>query len=294
MVEVFFFLRTGTNVEVAVVGAGRTGRTLGRLARRAGYRIGAVVCRTMAHAREAAAFIGGGRPTTEPAGSALTLIAVPDAAIGAVAKALRMPKGGVAAHTCASFGVEALRPLRPAGSLHPLKSFADPATATASFEGTACAVDGDARALKVIEPFVRAIGGSPLRVKPGRKALYHAGAVFASNYVVSVLEAALRLFEEAGVKRPEALNALATLAEGTLANVRAVGIPAALTGPVERGDAATVARHVAAICERIPQLHGPYRSMGALAVDVAVAKGSLKRSRRPEIDAALIPRGACR
>src|SRR6185295_15225308 len=133
----------GTGVELSIVGAGRCGRTLGRLARLAGWRIGAVTCRTMAHAREAAAFIGAGRPSTRPEGAALTLIAVPDAEIGAVARALRMPKGGVAAHTCAAFGAEALRPLRPAGGLHPLRSFADPALAAASFAGTACAIDGD-------------------------------------------------------------------------------------------------------------------------------------------------------
>ena len=276
-------------MELSIVGAGRCGRTLGLLARRAGWRIGAVTCRRAAHAREAVAFIGAGRASTRPEGAALTLIAVPDGEIEGVARALRMPRGGVAAHTCGSFGAEALRPLRPAGALHPLRSFADPGKAAASFAGTACAIDGDAAARTRLARFARSIGGEPLRVKSGRKALYHAGAVFASNYVVSVLEAALRLFEAAGVKRSAALKALATLAEGTLANVRAVGIPAALTGPIERGDAATVRRHVADIIERIPRLYGPYASMGALAVEVAVAKGSLKRSRMSELYTAMIP-----
>jgi predicted short-subunit dehydrogenase-like oxidoreductase (DUF2520 family) len=276
-------------VELSIVGAGRCGRTLGRLARLAGYRIGTVTCRTMAHAREAAAFIGAGRPSTKPEGAALTLIAVPDGEIGGVARALRMPKGGVAAHTCATFGAEALRPLKPAGGLHPLRSFADPALAAASFAGTACAVDGDAAAVKTLRAFVTAIGGTVLRVRAGRKALYHAGAVFASNYVVSVLEAALRLFEKAGVQRPAALRALATLAEGTLANVRAVGIPEALTGPIERGDADTVARHVAAIHDRIPRLVGPYASMGSLAVEVATAKGTLRRAASQRTLRALFP-----
>ncbi len=206
-----------------------------------------------------------------------------------MAKALRMPPGGVAAHTCASFDREVLRPLRPAGSLHPMRSFADPETAAAGFSGTACAIDGDAAAAKVLLRFTRAIGGTPLRVKPGGKPLYHAGAVFASNYVVAVMDAALRLLEKAGVKRPAALSALAGLAEGTLANVRAVGIPEALTGPIERGDAATVARQVAAICERIPRLYGPYASMGGLAVEVATAKGTLRRAALRPMLQALIP-----
>jgi predicted short-subunit dehydrogenase-like oxidoreductase (DUF2520 family) len=281
-------------VELSIVGAGRCGRTLGLLARRAGWRIGAVTCRRPAHAREAVAFIGAGRPSTKPEGAALTLIAVPDGEIEGVARALRMPRGGVAAHTCASFGGEALRPLRPAGALHPLRSFADPGEAASEFPGTACAIDGDAAAIKVLGPFVRAIGGTPLRVKAGRKPLYHAGAVFASNYVIAALEAALRLFEAAGVKRSVALEALTTLAEGTLSNVRAVGIPEALTGPIERGDVATVKRHVAAICERMPRLSGPYSSLGFLAAQVAAAKGTLKRSGVPGMQAALTPPEAAR
>ncbi len=281
-------------MELSIVGAGRCGRTLGRLARLAGWRIGAVTCRTMAHAREAAAFIGAGRPSTRPEGAALTLIAVPDGEIAGVARALRMPEGGVAAHTCASFGAEALRPLKPAGALHPLRSFADPALAAASFAGTACAVDGDAAATKRLAAFASAIGGTVLRVKPGRKALYHAGAVFASNYVVAAMDAALRLFEEAGVKRAASLPALAALAEGTLANVRAKGIAGALTGPVERGDAATVRRHAEAIRERAPGLSGLYALLGQRAVEIAVAKGSLRGASIPGILVALQPQERAR
>jgi predicted short-subunit dehydrogenase-like oxidoreductase (DUF2520 family) len=282
------------DVELSIVGAGRCGRTLGLLARRAGWRIGAVTCRRPAHAREAVAFIGAGRPSTKAEGAALTLIAVPDGEIEGVARSLRMPRGGVAAHTCASFGAEALRPLRPAGALHPLRSFADPAVAASAFPGTACAIDGDAAATRLLGRFARAIGGKPLRVRAGRKALYHAGAVFASNYVVAALEAALRLFEEAGVKRSAALGALASLAEGTLSNVRAVGIPEALTGPIERGDVATVKRHAAAIRERIPGLAGAYGTLGALAAEVAAAKGSLRRGGLRDLLAALVPPEAAR
>jgi predicted short-subunit dehydrogenase-like oxidoreductase (DUF2520 family) len=244
----------------------------------------------LAHAREAAAFIGAGRPTTAPEGAALTLIAVPDAEIEGVAGELRMPPGGVAAHTCASFDAGVLRPLRPAGSLHPLRSFADPEGAAARFEGTACAIDGDAAARRVLRRFVRAIGGAPIGVKPGRKALYHAGAVFASNYVVALMEASLRLFEEAGIRRSAAIGPLAALAEGTLANIRAVGIPQALTGPIERGDAATVSRHVSAMMNgRMTGLCSAYVSLGMLTGRVAKAKGSLKGRRLQETLAALVP-----
>ena len=274
-------------MDVAILGAGKTGRTLGRLALRAGYTIGPVVCRTQAHAEEAVRFIGAGRPGTEPEGAELTLLAVPDGEIAGVAERARLPAGALIAHTCATYGAEILRPRRPAGSLHPLRSFADPARAAELFPGTACAIDGDAEAVEELGRLARAIGGVPLRVRSDRKALYHAGAVFASNLVVASLEAALRLFEEAGVPRGEALPALSALAEGTLANVRAAGIPGALTGPVERGDAETLRRHVEALARHAPGLAGAYAALSRVAIELALAKGTVDRAAAGRLDGVL-------
>ncbi len=274
-------------IEIAIVGAGKTGRTLGRLARRAGYRIGPVVCRTRAHALEAVRFIGAGKAGTEPEGAALTLLAVPDGEIAAVAKEIRLPPGAVLAHTCASFVAEVLRPHRPSGAIHPLRSFADPERASELFPGTSCAIDGDPEAVEALERLARAMGGLPLRVRTDRKALYHAGAVFASNALVASFEAALRLFEKAGIARAEALPAIASLAEGTLANIRAVGIPAALTGPVERGDDGTVRRHVEELAKHAPELAGAYGAMARIAIGLALAKGTLDRAGAGRLNAAL-------
>jgi predicted short-subunit dehydrogenase-like oxidoreductase (DUF2520 family) len=274
-------------MRLAIVGAGKAGRALGRRARAAGYEIGPVVCRTRERAIAAAAFIGAGEPGTSLEGAELTLVCVPDGEIARVARALRVPAEAVVAHTCAAVGAEALRPHRPAGSVHPLRSFGDPARAAELFPGTACAVDGDAGAVEALVAFVRALGGVPLRVRSDRKALYHAGAVFASNYLVALLEAALRLFEAAGVSRAEGAGALAGLAEGALADVRSVGVPSALTGPVERGDEGTVARHVGALGAHAPELAGLYAALARLAIEVALAKGSIDRAAAGRINAAL-------
>ncbi|HYE99477.1 MAG TPA: DUF2520 domain-containing protein [Planctomycetota bacterium] len=274
-------------MRVAIIGAGKAGRALGRLARRAGYAIGPVVCRTRAHAEAAAAFIGAGEPGAEPIGAELTLLAVPDEAIPRVAASLKLPPRAVVAHTCGTHGAAVLRPCRPAGALHPLRSFADPGRAVEAFRGTFCAVDGDPDAVRALEAFVRRIGGRPLRVRSGRKALYHAGAVFASNYVVAVLDAALSLFQRAGLARDEAVEALAGLAGGTVANVRAVGLPDALTGPIERGDAATVGRHLDALRRHAPGLTELYARLGRRTVGIARAKGTLGRSAAGRLQAAL-------
>ncbi len=269
------------------MGAGRVGRTLGRLARRAGFPIGPVSCRTRARAEEACAFIGAGEPVDEPRGADLTLLCVPDAEIAGAAARLRAPAGAVVAHTCAARGADLLRPWRPAGALHPLRSFADPELAAERFAGTACAVDGDPEAVTVLDAFVRAVGGMPLRVRTDRKALYHAGAVFASNYVVAALEAALRLLADAGVPREQGLRALLPLAEGTLENVKAAGIPAALTGPIERGDVETVKAHAESLEARMPGLSALYGALGRLTIEVAAAKGSLDREGAARVAAAL-------
>lgn len=270
-------------MRVAVVGAGRVGRTLGLLARRAGRVIGPVVSRSLARAEEACAFIGGGEPGTELRGAELTLLCVPDGAIEETAARLRVPEGAVVAHTCGSYGADALRPLRPAGALHPLRSFADPARAAEGFAGTFCAVDGDPEAVAVLEAFARALGGRPFAVRTERKALYHAGAVFGSNYVVAALAAARRLLEAAGVAREVATEALASLAEGAVLNVKAAGIEGALTGPIERGDAETVRRHAAALSAHTPELSAAYAELGRLTAELALAKGAIG----PEAAAAL-------
>jgi predicted short-subunit dehydrogenase-like oxidoreductase (DUF2520 family) len=276
-------------MDVAIIGAGKTGRTLGRLARKAGHSIGPVVCRTRAHAEEAVRFIGAGRPLTEPEGAELTLLGVPDRDISGVSRAARLPGGAVMAHLCAAWGADLLRPYRPAGALHPLRSFADPSRAADLFPGTACAIDGDEPAVEVLERFTRSIGGAPIRVQTDRKELYHAGAVFASNYLVAALEAALRLLGLSGVSRGEALPALLSLAEGALENVRAVGLPAALTGPVERGDGETVARHRAALAAHAPGLSGAYASLGRVAIELALAKGTLDAAGAERLHAAFGP-----
>ena len=276
-------------MRVAIVGAGKTGRALGRLARAAGMEIGPIVARSVARAEEAVRFIGAGRATTELEGGELTLLTVPDGAIADVARAVRVPDGAVTAHTCAAYGADVLRPRRPAGAVHPLRSFADPARAAELFPGTACAVDGDEEAVGVLEEFVRRLGGEPLRVRTDRKPLYHAGAVLASNALVALLEAALRLLGKAGVARPEALRALLPLTEGTTANVRSVGVPAALTGPVERGDAETVRLHAEALALHAPELAGVYASLARLTAEVARAKGTIDRDAAEKINAALGP-----
>jgi predicted short-subunit dehydrogenase-like oxidoreductase (DUF2520 family) len=135
-----------------------------------------------------------------------------------------------------------------AGSMHPLMTVsAEPERAAQHFHGATFALEGEFEAVRVADRLVRALGGVAVMIAPEAKSLYHAGAVFASNYLVTALAEAERLLERAGLPREAAREALVPLARATLENVAAMGPEAALTGPVARGDAATVKRHRAAL-----------------------------------------------
>jgi predicted short-subunit dehydrogenase-like oxidoreductase (DUF2520 family) len=280
---------------VSIVGAGHTGRALGRALARAGWPIAGVSCRTLDRAREAVAFIGDGQafddPTRAARGADVVLLTVPDGAIETVGRRLDPTAGAAVAHTCGALPADVLAGLRSkgasVGAVHPLRSFADPALAAERFAGTWCAVDGDAAAVARLESLIRAIGGIAFRVDGKRKAIYHAGAVFASNYLVAILEGALRLMNGAGVERAQALDPILALARSAIENVARVGIPAALTGPIERGDVATVERHVEALRESLPGLTEAYTILARLTCEVALAKGSIDAAGAGRLNAAL-------
>jgi predicted short-subunit dehydrogenase-like oxidoreductase (DUF2520 family) len=134
-----------------------------------------------------------------------------------------------------------------AASVHPVRSFADPQAVAASFDGTFCGIEGDARALALAGPAFEAIGARLVPIDAQAKTVYHAASVFASNYLVTVLDAALRAWQAAGVPEQVARELARPLATETLANVLRMGAEQALTGPIARGDHATVERQQAAI-----------------------------------------------
>jgi predicted short-subunit dehydrogenase-like oxidoreductase (DUF2520 family) len=241
-----------------IVGAGHVGRALGRLFfTRDVFTIQDVRTRSGDSARAAVAFIGAGTPvdgdgSLRPAG--VWMLAVSDDAIAGVAAALAQSAsmaGAVVFHCSGAKASGELDALRRAGavvaSVHPVRSFADPAAVAAAFDGTFCGVEGDAAALAVLLPAFEAIGARPVHIDPAAKTVYHAAAVFASNYLVTVMDAALRAYQAAGIPADVARELARPLATETLSNVLRLGPEAALSGPIARGDAATVARQHAAV-----------------------------------------------
>lgn len=241
-----------------IVGAGHVGRTLGRLfAARAVFTVQDVLTRGIDSARDAVGFIGAGRALDAgalPRAAAVWMLAVSDDRIADVAALLAASvplQGAVVFHCSGAKASTELDALRQAGavvaSVHPVRSFADPAAVAADFDGTFCGVEGDDAALALLLPAFAAIGARPVRIDAAAKTVYHAASVFASNYLVTVLDAALRAYQAAGIAPAVALELARPLASESLANVFRLGPETALSGPIARGDTATVARQQAAV-----------------------------------------------
>lgn len=275
------------------------GRTLGRLLREAdAVEIGRVVNRSLASARSSVAFIGGGDPHADLEGLGrveLLMLSVSDDAIEAATSALAGAgaelEGAIVFHCSGALSAEALAPVHALGartaSLHPVKTFAEPEAAAASFAGTYCGLEGDDAAVAALRALVLAIGGVPFEIDGARKTLYHAGSVFACNYVTALLELGLRCHEQAGLSRETASALLAPLAAETVRNAFALGPAAALTGPIARGDVGVVQRQLDALVEAPPGTRALYARLGRVALELSRAQGTADPASLRELEAAL-------
>jgi predicted short-subunit dehydrogenase-like oxidoreductase (DUF2520 family) len=263
---------------------------MGRALRESGQPVAFLASRTPAHAAAAAAFIGPGVEAVTfgelARSTSRILICVTDSAIDSVARLLGDFRGA-ALHTCGAKGPEALSALRskgvPCGVIHPLQTIADGPDAAAALRGIAFVASGDEAAHAWAGQIATAVGGRILHVSDEARPLYHAAAVMASNYVVALLGAAQELLVEAGVEPGEALLALGPMARQSVDNTIRRGATGALTGPIERGDASTVAAHFCFL-ERAPErIRELYRAAGWQALEIALRRG-LSQERAADIE----------
>ncbi len=266
----------------AIIGSGRVASALGRVLRERGAPLRWIAGRDPQHTRAAADFVGEVEALpleSVPGVATRVLIAVSDAALIEVATRLADAgfTDGLALHTAGSRGPEALAPLAAkavsTGVLYPLQTFATPAQGALSLPGTYFAVTGDQRAVDWARQIVELIPANILSLAPRKWALCHAAAVLASNYQVTLLDAALEVLDRAGVPPKEGLAALAPLVRATLENVLRLGPQAALTGPISRGDWETVARNREALEAVSPATLELYRAAGRRTVPIAKRQG---------------------
>jgi predicted short-subunit dehydrogenase-like oxidoreductase (DUF2520 family) len=244
---------------ITIVGTGRMGLALGGALRRAGAIERLVYYGRAIEAPPHPLFDGSNPaeyrigPGPVPEGTSVLILAVTDSALGDVAydyaQVGRAPRGCAAVHLSGALSTDVLAPLHAAGyavgSLHPLQAVADRWQAGERLEGAAFALAGDPAAIAAGRRIASALGGLAFVVPPHLRPLYHAAAVMASNYMLALLAAAIRLLGQAGVGEDDAFRALLPLVRGTLDNIEQLGLPAALTGPIARGDVDTVRLHLA-------------------------------------------------
>ena len=280
------------NKTVAIIGAGRVGGSVGCLLSKAGYRITSVMTRSIASASIAASFIGAGKPTTSLQaavdGAEIVFITTPDRVIREVCQAAArsgglMP-GAAVIHMSGAHTLDLLDAARSAGAyravLHPLQSVPSKQQGIQNLPGSWYRVEADPEAEGIARDLVAALGGTELKLPRwrsdrGSAALYHAGAVAVSNYFVAVVDFGLQFYEALGADRREALTAVLPLIRGTLDNIETLGIPRALTGPIDRGDGETVRGHLDAMRQRAPELIPLYRELARQTIAVARHKGSI-------------------
>lgn len=276
---------------IGIIGPGRAGVGLALAFVQAGYT-------TRLHGRKKkkvppplALTVGDGEtPPPWLAETDVVILAVRDDAIRPLAESLAKRRAiterHVILHLSGVQGQEALGPLvtsRAAlGSMHPLQTIVEPERAPTRLKGSWAAVEGMPRAVEAGERLAQDIGMRPFRLPTKAKAIYHAGAVFASNYLVVVEAVAQRLLRHAGLSDADAWAALRPLVEGTLENLSRHEPREALTGPVIRGDTATIARHLESLAIDDAKL---YRALGRAALELAQKQGMEKETAERVADA---------
>ena len=267
---------------LAFIGAGRAGSALAGALAAAGHDIVAVHSRTPAHAERLAVVTGAALVPTAAAAMAaadVTFATVPDAEIVRVAATIAASGAALAGrslvHCSATHGPEVLRAVRlttaGVGAFHPLQALAGPESAHL-LRGSSFAIEAAEPLHGALLALVADLGGHVLDLPASGRALYHAAAVLAGNAPLALLARATSLLEEAGVGRADAHRALAALLAGAAGNAAAAGPASALTGPVVRGDAATVRRHLD-VLSADPNTRELYRRLGLEALALAGPEG---------------------
>ncbi len=275
--------RPGEPPVIGIVGAGAVGTALGVALSRAGWPIHAVASRDAGRRERFRSLVEVSRAFVDPEPLVeeveLIILAVPDDVIGPLASGLRLYSGQALIHTSGALGADVLAPAMAAGtqigSFHPLVAFADTERAVAALHGATIAIEADDQLAAMLASMAEALGATPVRLAPGSKAAYHAGAVLAAGGFIALLDAIAELGRVAGLDEAGALAIYGPLIEGTLGNARALGIRAALTGPITRGDLGTLEAHLATLRDHAPGVLDLYVAAGRRELELAEGRGAL-------------------
>jgi predicted short-subunit dehydrogenase-like oxidoreductase (DUF2520 family) len=264
------------NPSVAIVGPGRLGRALALELRCAGYSISEIVSRdttaSKRKARELARKVDGQASTSDSAGLDADLVwfCVPDREIAVASQQLATAtvwKKKIAFHSSGALASDELKALRRRGasvaSVHPLMTFVS--GSIPSLRGVPFAVEGDAAAVRAARRIVRNLGGEAFTIRKQHKAAYHAWGAFTSPLLVATLVTGERLARAAGLSAVEARKKMLPIVRQTITNYETLGPAGAFSGPIVRGDAEIVRKHLK-VLKKVPQARHVYLALARAAL----------------------------
>ncbi|MBI1378129.1 MAG: DUF2520 domain-containing protein [Frankiales bacterium] len=274
-------------LRVGVVGTGRAGAVLGAALARAGHHVVAAYAVSEVSRLRAEALLPGVPLVPVPevlAAADLALLTVPDdvlpGLVSGLAETGAVRPGQFLAHASGRFGYGVLDPATRAGALplalHPVMTFTGTSVDLARLSACPFGVTAPDQLRPVAEALVVEMGGDPVWVSEGNRVLYHAALAHGANHLVTLVAQTLDLLRSAGVDQPSRL--VAPLLSAALDNALRYG-DQALTGPVARGDAGTVAAHVADLAEVDPEARAAYVALARVTADRALAAGILRAER---------------
>lgn len=258
--------------DITLIGTGKLGTSLGFALSLKGYRIAALSDRDHSSAKESRQIIGEGKVFKKNAPAARlgdwVILSVPDDEIVKVAEELADSdiewKGKYVFHCSGLHSTESLKSLKIKGagtaSIHPVRSFPQKKPSPDAFENTFFGLEGKAEALKAAKKIVLLLGGRFFLLRPEDKPLYHTACSLASNFLVTLLDTAMCLFQQAGLTKHVASQILFPLVQGTLQNVKKFNAGSALTGPIVRGDKDSVQKQLKAL-EKFPEVQELYKKL---------------------------------
>ena len=285
--------------DIGFIGAGRLATGLAMALHAHGYPVAAVASRTMASAQRLAGLVPGMSALPRAADVVrdcdLVFITTPDGAIEGVARSVRWQAGQGAVHCSGALSLEALVSVADDGaavaSFHPLQTLSSiqgPDEAADRLSGICYALEGEGWLASCLEEMAVELGGQAIRVPAADRALYHQAAVFACGYVTVLLQAAEDLWAQMGFSPGQARAALGPLARATVVNYCRAGADASVTGPIARGDLATVEQHLETLRSRKPDLGPLARELGLRSLAFAPTQD---RERLAEVFRAFMQQG---
>ena len=282
-------------LKLGFIGAGTVGTALSVRLSSKGYQVIAVSSRSQTSAKKLAQAVSGCHAfnnNQDVADTAeLIFITTPDDAIAPVASEIQWHRGQSVVHCSGALSTDILESAKKlgaqVGAFHPLQTFASVKQAIENIPGSTFAVEAEEPLLSTLKDMATALDSHWIELKANDKVVYHAAAVIACNYLVTLVKLATDLWQSFNIPQSQATQALLPLIRGTIHNIDTVGIPQCLTGPIARGDIKTIKKHLDALQKVAPALLSTYQELGLQTIPIALAQGKINQHQADELQAIL-------